>query len=192
MANRWPTIGMTGPGYETTGRERFDNSVEFSFDYSDIEAKGDEIRKQLEELNAAFRDIAKSKSKVIGIKSSGGTFSLPLSKIPNSETIERDMTALAQIVAADSKKTIKKNIGDRIDTGRMIGSVYGRTTKSPGKVTARAGWLDQWYKYFGFQENGTVHVSPMRAILRTFMEVSPEVTKSMSYYLKNYSNKAGK
>ena len=192
MANRWPAVGMTGPGYETTGRERFDNSVEFSFDYSDIEAKGNELRKQLAELNGAFRDVAKSRSALVGIKSSGGSFSLPLTMIPDSKRIEKDMTAFAQIVAADSKKAIRKNIGDRIDTGRMIGSVYGRTTRSTGKVTARAGWLDQWYKYFGFQENGTVKVSPMRSILRTFLEVSPDVVKSMEYYLKNYSNKAGK
>lgn len=182
---------MTGPGYETTGRERFDNSVEFSFDYSDIEGKAAQVRSQLAELDAAFKNIAKSKSNLVKVRNIG-TMELPINSIPNSDRIAADMNKFATIVASDSKSAIKKHIGDRIDTGRMIGSVYGRTTKTAGKVTARAGWLDQWYKYFGFQENGTVHVSPMRAILRTFLEISPEITKSMQYYIKNYSNKAGK
>lgn len=188
---RWPDVRMTGPGYETTGRERFDNSVEFVFDYSDIDIKSAEVKKQLAELSQTFRDISKLSSKVYNIKNFG-TASLPIKMLPDSATIEKDMTAFAQIVASDSKRTIKKYIGDRIDTGRMIGSVYGRTKKSTGKITVRAGWLDQWYKYFGFQENGTFQVSPMRAILRTFLEISPQVIKSMEYYLKNYTNKAGK
>ncbi len=191
MADRWPAVGMTGPGYETTGRERFDNSIEFSFDYSDINAKASLIRRELAELDESFKAIAKKKSNIVSVRNIG-TMQLPIESIPNSDRIASDMNKFATIVAADSKRVIKKYIGDRIDTGRMIGSVYGRTTKTAGKVTARAGWLDQWYKYFGFQENGTVHVSPMRAILRTFLEVSPEITKSMQYYLKNYSNKAGK
>jgi hypothetical protein len=192
MANkRWPDVRMTGPGYETTGRERFDNSVEFIFDYSDITIKSAQVEKQLVELSQAFRDISKSSNKQMKIRTIG-SMPLPIKMLPESATIEKDMSAFAQIVAADSKRTIKKYIGDRIDTGRMIGSVYGRTNKSAGKITARAGWLDEWYKYFGFQENGTVHVSPMRTILRTFLEVSPQIIKSMEYYLKNYSNKAGK
>ena len=191
MANRWPAIGMTGPGYETTGRERFDNSVEFSFDYSGIDVKSAQVKKELAELNAAFKNIAKKQSNIVNVRNIG-TMELPIKMLPDSKTIGNDMSKLATIIAAESKKTIKKNIGDRIDTGRMIGSVYGRTTGTAGKVTARAGWLDQWYKYFGFQENGTVHVSPMRAILRTFLELSPEITKSVEYYMKNYSNKAGK
>lgn len=191
MANqdRWPRLRMDGPGYETEGREAFDNMVEFTFDYSDLDVKRSTINRQLKELENVLTSIGGKTANVRNI----GKLSQGFQILPDSETVAKDMADLGRIVAAESKAAIKKHIGGRIETGRMIGSVYGRTKKSAGMVTVTAGWLDLWYKYFGFQENGTTKVKPMRAILKTFLEVSPQVVKSLQYYTNRYANgKAGK
>jgi hypothetical protein len=48
------------------------------------------------------------------------------------------------------------------------------------------GWTELWYKYFGFQENGTKNINPMRSVLRTYMEMLPRFRDFASKFIINY------
>lgn len=201
--DRWPRVsGINGPGYDTEPRDGFDNSIEFTFDYSGLDASTRQVKKELSDLAYQFYKISNQ------LQTNGKGFIYPTKKIENvrtlstlklstkmfgsTEQLESDILAIAGIAADEGKKTIKKYIGGRIETGRMKGSVYGRVYKRKGYIVARAGWLDLWYKYFGFQENGTKRVSPMRSMLRSYLELSPEIIKTMNYYFRNYATRSNK
>lgn len=198
--DRWPKLRQPGSeGYQTAGRENFDNVVEIAFDFSNIDVTTRIVRKELSDLNYQFYNIMKNlpsdpksgfiyPSKRLRQVRTMGSLDQVFRLLPDSERLSKDIGALGQIVAAEGKNTMKKYIGGRIETGRMVGSVYGRTYKNKSGVLVRIGWLDLWYKYFGFQENGTNRIRPMRAVLRTFLEIIPEVRKSLDYYFRNYSS----
>lgn len=72
---------------------------------------------------------------------------------------------IAKETSAVMKEAMKRQIGGRIETGEMKRSVYGRTeVASAAQTSSRAGWLDLFYKYFGFQEEGTELISPMHSL----------------------------
>lgn len=183
-------------GYDTVGRENFAHKVVFTLDYSDTEIKMKEARKLLSDFGREVKDS------LTGVKTSHGMI-LADSKfgkyietenviqMPDGEGIAKDMASLGEQFAAESKASIKKYIGRRVDTGRMKGSVYGRTTKRKGVVVAQAGWLDLWFKYFAYQEEGTKRINPMHSILRAYLENAPWVQKSMAQYLRDFTKGEG-
>lgn len=180
-----------GAGYDTTGREKFSHKVEFSIDYSDVELGKREAMRLLQdfkkELNLSMDGIKTSGSFVYADSDFSNAYDMSKTvEVISDKILEKDVYTFAKEIAAESKDTIKKYIGGRVDTGRMKGSVYGRTRKEKGRVVAEAGWLDLWYKYFGFQEDGTQKISPMRSMLRTYLELAPWVQKSMSEYMRNF------
>ncbi len=202
--DRWPKLRDPGSdGYNPSGRENFDNVVEIAFDFSDINAKSQRVRKELSDFNY---QIYKIMSKLDVDEKSGfiypskklrqvrtmGSMDKVFTLLPDAERLMPDIMALAKITADEGKTTMKKYIGSRIETGRMVGSVYGRTYKKKDGVLVRIGWLDLWYKYFGFQENGTNKIKPMRAVLRTYLEIAPQVRKALDEYFRSYSGSAGK
>lgn len=176
-------------GYDTVGREKYDYKVTFNFDYSDAELGVQKARA----LIAAFgKEI---KSNMSTIKASNGFIfadsdfksgSDATIKLVSDKALEKDVYEMGKMVSDESKSTMQKYIGSRVDTGRMKGSVYGRTTKRKGHVKAEAGWLDLWFKYFGYQEEGTKRISPMHSVLRTYLEVAPWVQQGVSQYIRNF------
>lgn len=180
-----------GAGYDTVGREKFSHKVEFSIDYSDVELGKKEAEMLLrgfkKELSNSMRGIKTSNGFVYADSDFSDAYDMSATiELISDKVLERDAYIIAKDIAAESKDTIKKYIGSRVDTGRMKGSVYGRTRKEKGRIVAEAGWLDLWYKYFGFQEDGTQSISPMRSMLRTYLEVAPEVQKTFSWYLRDF------
>ena len=183
-------------GYDVNGREDFDHKVVFTIDYSDAELK-------LKDARALIADFGREiKGAMKGVNVSSGTIMAKsdfskyidveqLIQIPDGEGIADDMYKLGQYFSSESKDSIKRYIGSRVDTGRMKASVYGRTSKRKGVVVAQAGWLDLWFKYFGYQEEGTKRIRPMHAILRTYLEVAPTVQSLMSNYLRTFTKGKG-
>lgn len=202
--DRWPKLRDPGSaGYHTEPRDSFDNVIEIAFDFSDINVKSQRVRKELSDFSYELYRIMRNldvdqksgfiyPSKKLRQVRTLGSLDKVFKLLPDAERLGPDMLALAKITADEGKGTMKKYIGGRVETGRMIGSVYGRTYKQKNAVLVRIGWLDLWYKYFGFQENGTNKIRPMRAVLRTFLEIAPEVRKSLDLYFRNYSGSAGK
>lgn len=183
-------------GYDTKGREDFDHKVVFTIDYSDAELKLKDARALIGDFGREIKDSMR------GVKTSSGTIMADSNfgkyinleqtvQMPDGKGIAEDMYTLGQYVSSESKDSIKRYIGSRVDTGRMKASIYGRTTKRKGMVVAQAGWLDLWFKYFAYQEEGTKKVRPMHAILRTYLEVAPTVQSLMSNYLRNFSKGEG-
>jgi hypothetical protein len=205
MANkdRWPMLRTSGPGYETQDKEQFDYQVEFNFDFSDVSVKTRQAKKLIGELDY---QLYKELKNIKVDKSSGfvfakevtatnpasrGSISTKIKVFSDEGILEKDMQAFGVATSAEAKETIKKYIGSRIETGRMKESVYGRTKVRKGFVSATAGWLDLWYKYFGFQENGTFQIRPMHSMLRTYLELAPQVQKGVATYLRNYVRGSG-
>lgn len=200
--DRFPKIRMSGEGYETSGREYSDYAVKIVFDYSDVAVTAKSTRKAMSDFG---NDIHKMMS---GVTKTKGGFIVANSKLPDLATIDgalqktislyaddkqigNDLLQFAKNTADVTKSTIKYYIGGRVETGRMKASVYGRTQKRKGVVTATAGWLDLWYKYFSFQEEGTSQVRPMHAMMRTYLEIAPWVQKGVSKYLRGYTRGEG-
>jgi hypothetical protein len=188
-------------GYETTGIENFDSGVSISFDFSDLSIKTRQAKAGLSDLaydlhkaldgsgrsNRQYGFISPksvSKSEVQGIISR----TVPL---PSEEEIYKDIGAFA-VNLSDLGKNVMKNYANRIKTGKMNDSIFGNTKKSKYRITSNIGWTRLWYKYFGFQENGTGTIRPMRSALRTYMDIMPDVQKDISLYMRNFvSGKRG-
>lgn len=200
MANRFAQLRTVGrDGYDTTSKDTFDNQVVFTLDYSDMQLGLKEARQMVADFG---KELQASMS---GVKTQKGTYFVyadsDFSKartatsmdllIPKVDNMDNVINEFGKGVSMMSKEAIKKYIGSRVDTGLMKGSVYGRTTKSKGKIVSRAGWLDIWYKYFGYQEEGTDTIRPMHAILRTYLEIAPQVQRGMSEFLRMSTRKGG-
>lgn len=200
----------TGEGYSTAGREQFDNSVSVLFDYGQVSIGIDTANKIAAEY---FQKVSKDfegslrtpKNKIMSAtsKSKGNFKSVQLFPGDFKDKIDGDIKQIGIIIADEMKKEIKGVIktapgargAGRIDTGTMIDSVYGRRTKynkSKGVLEVSAGWLDLWYKYFGFQEQGTrTGIKPMRAIAHTAMVTFPEAYKITRMYTANFGKRVG-
>lgn len=199
MAGKFEALRTAGrDGYDTTSKDTFDNQVVFTFDYSDLEVGMKEARNMIADFGKELRDSMQGVNTEKGtyfvyaksdFKKSYTTTSADLI-LPKVTDMDKLIYQVGKNVSALSKDTIKKYIGSRVETGDMKGSIYGRTTKSKGKVVSRAGWLDLWYKYFGYQEEGTKQISPMHSILRTYLEVAPQVQRAMSEFVRK-STKGG-
>lgn len=200
--SRFPSIRTSGEGYETEGREYSDHLVQFVYDYSDFSATAKSTRQAMSDFG---NDIYKLMS---GMETNKSGFIYASNKMPNMMTVDgalqkvislyaddkqigNDLVQFAKNTADVSKSTIKYYIGSRVETGTMKGSVYGRTKRGKNKVTATAGWIDLWYKYFSFQEEGTSQVRPMHAMMRTYLEIAPWVQKGVSKYLRGYTRGEG-
>jgi hypothetical protein len=211
MARRKYPALRSGDAYTSESKDEFDHSVSITFNYGDVYLGIDEANKIAGEYFKAvtkdfqgalnsnqFRGIIKPTIKSPGTYSATVLFPSGFKK-----QIDSDIRAIATIAADEMKKEIKNVIrtapgakgAGRIDTGLMLNSVVGRRTaysKSQGKITVTAGWLDVWYKYFGFQEEGTVNgIKPMRAILHTAMGIFPAMYKTARMYTANFGKRVG-
>jgi hypothetical protein len=188
-------------GYETTGKEEFDSGVSVSFDFSDFSIKTRQAKAGLSDLaydlHKALQGVSKSNKsfgyispKSVSKAEVQGVISRSI-KLPNEAEIYKDISIYAQEVSAVGKETMK-NYANRIKTGKMNNSIYGNTNKTKYRITSDIGWTKLWYKYFGFQENGTGTIRPMRSALRTYMDMLPVVRKAASNYMREFvSGKRG-
>lgn len=203
MPKRFPALNSVGPGYETEGRENFDHVVQFNFDYSDVDANIRSIKKEIQdlgyELRQTFKTIGGSGSgrgskgfyvspKVAASfdKIEGGLLDSTFRVLPDGEQIQNALQPAIQQIGQDGKATMQR-YANRVDTGLMRGSIRYSTRKYKTKYTVNIGWTQLWYKYFGFQENGTKSVPPMRSVLRTYLELTPKVQNFMSRFIRSYT-----
>lgn len=157
MSNRFPsrsTRNRNGDGYSTSKAKRgggiFRSEAVIQFNYDGFVSSLDAAKKDLNNLVQNLSSLPDAKT--VGSK-----------RISDIEvfgqwrkTVKYQVRDIAVRTTAFMKEEMISSIGGRIETGTMKGSVKGRTDRSSqyGEVS-RAGWLDTWYKYFGFQEEGT-------------------------------------
>jgi hypothetical protein len=205
---RFPSLsGNGGPGYETNGRENFDHAVEFGFDYGNVELGVKDVRKQLSdlayEINKTFTSSKIPQSKSGGTmfsispkisqglpKIEGGLLSSSISLLADGNKI-RDALAPAMGEIGQDGKSVMIRYANRIDTGTMVGSIKYSTRRLKNSYIVRIGWLQLWYKYFGFQENGTSSVPAMRSVLRTYLEILPRVRSFADKFTRSYTRSSG-
>lgn len=157
MSNRFPSRGTrnrTGDGYSTSkskrggGMFRSEAVIEFNYDgfMSSLDSAKKELNRMLQNLDSLPDSKLVGSKQVSDIEVFGEW----------RKVIKYRVRDVAVRTTAFMKDEMLSNIGGRIETGTMKGSVKGRTDRSSqyGEVS-RAGWLDTWYKYFGFQEEGT-------------------------------------
>lgn len=204
--DRFAQLRTSGPGYETTGKEQFDSMVEFVFDYSDLDRASRQVKKELSdfsyELSKAFKSTGNSRGKkdnlfyltnkqiepfTGGPNNPSETFYL----LPDGVQMTSALKGGVQSMGREGANTMRKYV-NRIETGRMKDSITYTTRSYSNKYVVRIGWTGLWYKYFGFQENGTKNgIRPMRSILRTYIEMLPRVQNYMSRFTRSYTRGTG-
>lgn len=79
----------------------------------------------------------------------------------------------------------------RYETGEMYNSVTYQKRKTASATIVSVGWVDNFYKYFDFQERGTEAIGPMDAIKRGYRATTPKSFELMSRFLNNYTKSGG-
>ena len=203
MERRFPSLmAARYGGYSTEGKDGFDNSVEFVFDYSNVDTTVRDVKKQLSDLglkiDKAFTKAGIPTSKTGGgmfylspqtksiSTSKGGTFGRTIEFLPDGKRMTDALAPAMKQIGTEGKATMKK-YANRIDSGDMNESIIYRTNKGKASYSVKIGWLELWYKYFGFQENGTRNVPAMRSTYRTYLEMLPRVRAFAAKFIVNYS-----
>lgn len=205
--DRFPQLRTSGPGYETGDKERFDYRVQFEFDYSNLDKSARQVRKELSDFSYELSKLFSGKG--IGSNRSGDkmfyitpkqaepfaqgrnnkseSFNLMPDGVQMTSALKDGMQGMGKAGADTMRKYVK-----RIDTGRMKDAITYNTRSRGNKYTVNIGWTELWYKYFGFQENGTKNgVPPMHSILRTYLEMLPRVQNYMSRFIRSYTRGSG-
>lgn len=203
MERRFPSLmAARYGGYSTDGKDGFDNSVEFVFDYSGVDTTVRDVKRQLSDLNFQI-DKVFGKAGIPQSRSGGGmfyispqvksvstskdgVFSRTIQMLPDGKRLTDALAPAVTQIGTEGKATMRK-YANRIDTGLMRGSIAYRTKKLKSSYSVRIGWIDIWYKYFGFQENGTRSVPAMRSVYRTYLEMLPRVRAFASRFIGSYS-----
>jgi hypothetical protein len=188
-------------GYETTGKDDFDTQIDISFDFSDFSVKTREAKAGLSDLayelhkslggtGRSNREYGFISPKSVSRKQIESVISRTI-KLPNDAEIYQDINEFAKNLSGLGKN-VMSNYANREDTSLMRNSIYGTTKGTKYRITSSIGWTRLWYKYFGFQENGTRTIKPMRSVLRTYLDITPDVQKDISLYMRNFvSGKRG-
>lgn len=203
MERRFPSLTAARyGGYSTDGKENFDNSIEFVFDYSNVDTTVRDVKRQLSDLSLridkAFGKAGIPKSRTGGgmfyispdVKSvstsQDGAFRRAIELMPDGDRIRNSIAPAMTQIGVEGKATMRK-YANRIDTGLMRGSISYRTKKLKNSYSVKIGWVDVWYKYFGFQENGTRNVPAMRSAYRTYLEMLPRVRAFADRLIRSYT-----
>jgi hypothetical protein len=158
---------MSKEGMSTSRAKRdggtFNSSIAIYVNYEDVITSINSIR-YISAANAA--KAKESRNPTIDFYDGIAESSIQISKSWRS-VIEKDVNQLLVSNARAMKNEMKSF--SRYKTGRMRGAIRSFTGKNQYIQYSQTGWTDIWYKYFGFQEEGTITgISPMRALNRTY------------------------
>lgn len=96
--------------------------------------------------------------------------------------VERTVKTGADLMEAHIKTrgTVKSGKRGRVETGKMLSNVDYEMFRKGDTLIGRWGWLDNWEKYFLYQENGFKNawsredVAPMHALFDSFLRQREE------------------
>lgn len=201
--DRFDRLRTSGPGYETGDKDKFDYQVEFVFNYSDLDKASRKVKEELSdfsyELSKAFKATGNSRGKknnlfyltnkqIEPFLGQGKNPSEQFNLLPDGVQMTLALKDGMQGMGREGANTMRKYV-NRIETGRMKNSITYNTRSYGNKYVVRIGWTQLWYKYFGFQENGTSRgIRPMHSIIRTYIEMLPRVQNYMSRFTRSYTS----
>jgi len=202
------TMGY-GAAYDTAGRDNFDTKITIEFDYSDLDIKSRDVKKAVSDFSAFVYDLDKKH----GIKKANSSFSFDIS--PNTASaiassgeqgnrsaksfpLLADGLRIQQVLKSEMPaigkdgRDIMRRYANRRETGRMNESIRYNTRARNNKYIVNIGWTELWYKYFGFQENGTsTGIRPMHSVIRTYMQMLPKIQNYTSRLYREYTRGDG-
>ncbi len=209
-ADRFPRLRTSGPGYETSGKWAFDSTVTIEFDYSDLDVKSRDVKKAVSDFSQYVYNLDKK----YGVKKASTNISFDVSpnsanEIAGSGGYRGSRTKIGFPLLADGLRIqqvlkdempsigqdgrdIMRKYANRRETGRMNESIRYNTRARSNKYVVNIGWTELWYKYFGFQENGTRKgIRPMHSVIRTYMQMLPKVQNYTSRLYRAYARGDG-
>lgn len=89
------------------------------------------------------------------------------------------------------KKPLEPPRSFRYETGDMYGAVNYKKRMTKNSTVISVGWVNDFYKYFDYQERGTSAIGEMDAIKRGYRATSPKSFELMSRFLNNYTKSGG-
>jgi len=193
--DRFPRVRGSVVGYETTGKEDFDTELRIVFDYSNLDATTRTVKKALSDFSYEMQKETKRLGKNYGRRGDVNVTSLlnlqnkdvalKFELIPDGLRIQHALKDSMSKIGEDGKK-IMTGFVNRVETTRMKSSVRYNARSRGRTYVINIGWTELWYKYFGFQENGTKHINPMHSILRTKLTMEPRLQNFMSRFIRAY------
>lgn len=211
-AKRWRSgfRPESSPGYEKSGREKFNHKVQFTVDYRDYEKSMAEVDKELSSQGQLMKSFYRSiKTQRTGTGSK--TFFMEItpqadaamsgtknpSAVINAPGDGYNMSIALQPILSrlgNQARDVMRKYVNRIETGLMKREVRFQVRKRKGYSTLEVGWVRNanWRKYFGFQEDGFKNwmsgrrVPGMRSVMRTGLEVAPKVQDELTVFLRKY------
>lgn len=205
--DRYPRLRTSGPGYETSNRETFDTQVTIEFDYSQLDFSSRDVKQAVSDFSKYVRELDKkhgirkagtniafdvSPGAASAVASSGqqgdrSTLSFPL--LADGLRIQQVLKDQVGAIGQDGRK-IMRGYANRRETGRMNESIRYNARARGNKYVINIGWTELWYKYFGFQENGTLNgvggIKPMHSVIRTYMQMLPKIQNYTSRLYREY------
>lgn len=190
--DRWPKLyGENDPGYSTLGKQGADYKIRIVLDYSNVNESIASAKRSLENMERAFAANSSVKGRNYSFNvSDAGAFRykaiLPGDGRQMRESLAQSMTELGKF-----GKTTMSNYVNRIETGRMKGSVRYTTRGDDKRYVVEVGWIRLWYKYFGFQEMGTSKIRPMNSVMKTAAQMKPKLDAYLAKFLNTYRRSSG-
>lgn len=207
--DRYRRLRTSGPGYETSNKEKFDTQVTIEFDYSDLDIKSRDVKQAVSDFSAFVYDLDKkhkvkrastniafdvspnSASAVAAGSQQGNRSTLSFPLLADGLRIQLAIKDQMGAIGQDGKN-IMRGYANRRETGRMNESIRYNTGARGNKYVINIGWTELWYKYFGFQENGTIPgIRPMHSVIRTYMQMLPKIQNYTSRLYREYTRGDG-
>lgn len=82
----------------------------------------------------------------------------------------KDIITNAVTPTGEKRAAAGKGIAGRVETDEMRQEVVGEVQVDTNSVTGRWGWLQQYEDRFGIQEDGFGAITPMHALLGSFLK----------------------
>jgi hypothetical protein len=195
------------PAYSSAGKENFAYKIDFRLDFKDYERSIREMRRSIKELNQSTRDLTKKLNKTnkgYGVYISADQVSsrsgfgneLISFELPNADEYSAELAPFLKEVGEMGRDIMKRKYATRRETGLMNSEVrYRQRRPGEGFAGVEIGWVRRWHRYFGYQEEGAGNIPPMRAILRTSMELQgkdEEIKQVYSKYFRKIFLEKGK
>lgn len=190
--------------FSTEGKEEFNHMVEFVFDYSDLDMKSRQVKKEFSDFSYEVKKLLSeyglgkaSQREFIDAKFAGEMMEGGLGKVGNTISLLPDgiqtrlaLKQAAQQIGADGKQTMLGYATRRL-TGLMRSAISYSTRGTTKRTVIQIGWLRTWFKYFAWQEEGTDKIAPMNSIGRTYLTMLPRVLNYTSRFIRSYTRGTG-
>lgn len=208
--DRYPRLRTNSVAYETGGKWAFDSEVKIEFDYSDLDIKSRDVKKAVSDFSAFVYgldkkygikkastnisfDVSPSAANQVagGAGAQGRQSSLSFPLLADGLRIQQAVKDEMSAIGKDGRD-IMRRYANRRETGRMNESIRYNTRARGNKYVVTIGWTELWYKYFGFQENGTrTGIRPMHSVIRTYMQMLPKIQNYTSRLYREYTRGDG-